>query len=195
MTPPPEGTPGTLAITGDAAADDLLNTDPLALLVGMLLDQQVPMEWAFRGPATLVDRLGHLDVAAVADMDPEAFLDACRAKPAIHRFPKSRAGRIPDLCRHIGDHHGGAGGTCNWVFKYFHGVELVYARLGPPARRRPAFPHDGSRCPECRQDALQGLDEFGFDPECWLCDVDTYQGVICRECAWVCCRACITALS
>ena len=99
--------PGTLAITGDEAADLLLNTDPLALLVGMLLDQQVPMEWAFKGPATLVDRLGHLEVATVAEMDPEAFLEACSTKPAIHRFPRSMAGRIQDLCRHIVDHHGG----------------------------------------------------------------------------------------
>ena len=73
----------------------------------MLLDQQVPMEWAFRGPATLVNRLGGLDAGAVADMDPEAFLEACQAKPAIHRFPRSMAGRIQDLCRHLVDHHGG----------------------------------------------------------------------------------------
>ena len=73
----------------------------------MLLDQQVPMEWAFRGPATLVNRLGDLDAGTVADMDPEAFLEACRAKPAIHRFPRSMAGRIQDLCRHLVDHHGG----------------------------------------------------------------------------------------
>jgi len=98
---------GSLAVTGDPAADRLLNTDPLALLVGMLLDQQVPMEWAFRGPATLVNRLGGLDAGAVADMDPEAFLEACQAKPAIHRFPRSMAGRIQDLCRHLVDHHGG----------------------------------------------------------------------------------------
>ena len=98
---------GSLAVTGDPAADRLLNTDPLALLIGMLLDQQVPMEWAFRGPATLVNRLGGLDAGAVADMDPEAFLEACQAKPAIHRFPRSMAGRIQDLCRHLVDHHGG----------------------------------------------------------------------------------------
>ena len=98
---------GTLAITGDAAADRLLNTDPLALLIGMLLDQQVPMEWAFRGPATLPDRLGHLDPTAIADADPEAFLKACNTKPAIHRFPKSMAGRIQSLCQHLLDHHEG----------------------------------------------------------------------------------------
>ncbi len=98
---------GTLAITGDEAADQLLNTDPLALLVGMLLDQQVPMEWAFKGPATLVNRLGHLEAATIAEIDPEAFLEACSTKPAIHRFPRSMAGRIQDLCRHIVDHYDG----------------------------------------------------------------------------------------
>ena len=65
------------------------------------------MEWAFKGPATLVDRLGHLEVAAVAEMDPEEFLEACSTKPAIHRFPRSMAGRIQDLCHHIVDHHNG----------------------------------------------------------------------------------------
>ncbi len=96
-----------MAITGDEAADQLLNTDPLALLVGMLLDQQVPMEWAFKGPATLVNRLGHLEAATIAEIDPEAFLEACSTKPAIHRFPRSMAGRIQDLCRHIVDHYDG----------------------------------------------------------------------------------------
>lgn len=107
MTPPPPRAAGTLAITGDVDADHLLNTDPLALLVGMLLDQQVPMEWAFRGPATLLDRLGRLDVVAIAEMDPEAFLEVCRTKPAIHRFPNSMAGRIQDLCRHLVENHDG----------------------------------------------------------------------------------------
>ena len=107
MTPPPSSPAGTLAITGDVDADRLLNTDPLALLIGMLLDQQVPMEWAFRGPATLLDRLGRLDAATIAEMDPEAFVAACRIKPAIHRFPNSMAGRIQDLCRHLLENHDG----------------------------------------------------------------------------------------
>ena len=64
---------GTLYITGDPDADGLLNTDPLALLLGMLLDQQVPMEWAFKGPATLRDRLGRLDAVEIAAIDPEAL--------------------------------------------------------------------------------------------------------------------------
>jgi uncharacterized HhH-GPD family protein len=89
---------GTLYITGNPAADELLNTDGAALLIGMLLDQQVPMEWAFAGPATLRQRLGHLDVATIATMDCDEFVQVCRAKPAIHRFPASMGRRIHELC-------------------------------------------------------------------------------------------------
>jgi len=99
---------GTLAITGDPDADRLLNTDPLALLIGMLLDQQIPMEWAFMGPARLVDRLGGpLDAARIADTDPDEFVELVRTKPALHRFPASMAKRIQDLCRHLVDVHDG----------------------------------------------------------------------------------------
>jgi uncharacterized HhH-GPD family protein len=98
---------GTLYITGDAAADSLLNTDPNALLLGMLLDQQVPMEWAFAGPATLQQRLGHLDPAAIAAMDEEAFVAICCEKPAIHRFPASMGKRIQQVCAFLVEHHDG----------------------------------------------------------------------------------------
>jgi uncharacterized HhH-GPD family protein len=87
-----------LRITGDDAADALLSTDPLALLIGMLLDQQVTMEVAFSGPAKLRERLGALDAATIAAMDPEAFADLCRTPPAVHRYPASMAGRIQALC-------------------------------------------------------------------------------------------------
>lgn len=87
-----------IPITGDDTADRLLSDDPLALLVGMLLDQQVPMEWAFRGPATLEERLGVLDAHAIAATDPEEFVGVCVQKPAIHRFPASMARRIHQLC-------------------------------------------------------------------------------------------------
>jgi uncharacterized HhH-GPD family protein len=89
---------GTLYITGDADADGLLNSDPDALLIGMLLDQQVPMEWAFRGPATLHERLGHLDPTKIAGMDVDDFVAVCADKPAIHRFPASMGKRIHALC-------------------------------------------------------------------------------------------------
>ena len=89
---------GTLYITGDEAADGLLNTDGNALLLGMLLDQQVPMEWAFKGPATLRERLGHLDPAKIAAMDVDEFVAVCCEKPAIHRFPGSMGKRIHAVC-------------------------------------------------------------------------------------------------
>src|SRR6056297_3407551 len=100
---------GTLYITGDAKADKLLNSNANALLIGMLLDQQVPMEWAFAGPATLLDRLGHLDPARIASMDVDDFVAVCREKPAIHRFPGSMGTRIHQLCTVLVDeHHGDA---------------------------------------------------------------------------------------
>ena len=98
---------GTLAVTGDADADALINSDPLALLIGMLLDQQVPMEWAFRGPATLLERLGSLDAVAIAEMEPDLLDIECRTKPAVHRYPSSMAKRIQALCQHIVDNYDG----------------------------------------------------------------------------------------
>src|SRR5258706_12126711 len=100
---------GTMFITGDATADELLNTDGTAVLIGMLLDQQVPMECAFTGPSTLHRRLGHLDASKIAAMDQEAFVDVCRAKPAIHRFPASMGRRIHDLCTALVERFDGRG--------------------------------------------------------------------------------------
>jgi uncharacterized HhH-GPD family protein len=97
----------TFPITGDAAADRLLVDDPLALLIGMLLDQQVPMEWAFRGPATLSARLGGLDAPRIAAMEPEALVEVFREKPALHRYPGSMAKRTHALCALIVDEYGG----------------------------------------------------------------------------------------
>ena len=103
---------GTLAVTGDEAADRLLNTDPLALLVGMLLDQQIPMEWAFMGPYRLAERLGAgLDAVDISERDPDRFAALVKAKPALHRFPGSMAERIQALCRHVADHYGGDAGA------------------------------------------------------------------------------------
>lgn len=91
----------TFPITGDADADALLVDDPLALVIGMLLDQQVPMEWAFRGPARLKERLGGLDAHAIAAMTPDALDEIFRAKPALHRFPSAMAKRTHALCEHV----------------------------------------------------------------------------------------------
>lgn len=104
----PKRMKGTLHITGDPDADALLNTDPLAALIGMLLDQQVPMEWAFRGPATIKERLGgQLDCAEIAAMDPDEFVAVCAQKPAIHRFPGSMGKRVWELCRYLVEHYDG----------------------------------------------------------------------------------------
>jgi len=98
----------TFPVTGDDAADDLLVSDPLALLIGMLLDQQIPMEKAFAGPRVLVERTGApLDAAAIAAADPQAFVALFQRTPAIHRYPKSMATRTQALCAHLVEHHGG----------------------------------------------------------------------------------------
>jgi len=89
---------GTLYITGDTAADKLLNSNGTALLIGMLLDQQVPMEWAFSGPATLKKRLGHLDPKKIAAMNVDHFVAVCCEKPAVHRFPAAMGRRIHEMC-------------------------------------------------------------------------------------------------
>lgn len=100
---------GDLYVTGDDAADALLNRDANALMIGMLLDQQVPLEWAFRGPHTLAERLGHLDVGRLATMDEDELVAAACAPPAIHRFPAVMARRIQALCRAlVEDWDGGA---------------------------------------------------------------------------------------
>ena len=100
---------GTLYITGNPASDKLLNSNGTALLIGMLLDQQVPMEWAFNGAFTLKERLGHLDPRRIADMDPDEFLAVCTEKPAIHRFPKAMAGRIQGMCAVIAEKYSNKG--------------------------------------------------------------------------------------
>lgn len=99
---------GTLAITSDEAADGLLNSDPLALLLGMLLDQQIPMEWAFVGPSILKERLGgRLDAAEIAAMDPDEFFVHVKGPRALHRFPGSMAKRIQEVCRALVADYGG----------------------------------------------------------------------------------------
>lgn len=86
-------------IVQEAAADKVLSEDPFALLAGMMLDQQFPMERAFAGPAKVLDRFGSLDPAAIAAADPEAFSSLCRTPPAIHRYGGSMAARMQELAR------------------------------------------------------------------------------------------------
>jgi len=91
----------TLWLTGDDDADDLLTTDPFALLVGMLLDQQMQMEIAFAGPAKIAARMDGFDVHRIADADPDAFAALCATPPAVHRYPGSMAGRIQAVAREV----------------------------------------------------------------------------------------------
>ncbi|GCE37426.1 MULTISPECIES: HhH-GPD-type base excision DNA repair protein [Rhodococcus] len=98
----------TLNLVGDPDADALLASDPLALLIGMLLDQQVPMETAFAGPKKLDDRIGGLEVHRIAEMDPEEFAAVCSQTPAVHRFPGSMATRIQSLCAFLVENYDGS---------------------------------------------------------------------------------------
>jgi len=97
-----------LWLTGDPEADALLSSEPLALLIGMVLDQQIPMERAFKAPFDLKERLGgSLDPAAIAAMPPDDLAAVFAAKPALHRFPRSMAGRVQEVCGAVLDSYGG----------------------------------------------------------------------------------------
>jgi uncharacterized HhH-GPD family protein len=99
----------TLRLAQNPDADALLARDPLALLVGMLLDQRVPLEWAFGAPYRLAQRLDRdaLDAAEIAASDPEAFAKLMVGPPALHRYPSVMAGRVQTLCRHLVEAYGG----------------------------------------------------------------------------------------
>jgi uncharacterized HhH-GPD family protein len=94
-------------ITGEARSDAVLDDYPFALLVGMMLDQQYPMEHAFRGPAKVLDRFGSIEPASIAAADPEEFRALCSTPPAIHRFPGSMAARLQELARIIEQRYDG----------------------------------------------------------------------------------------
>ena len=97
-----------MPVTGDPVADQLLVDDPLARMIGMLLDQQVPMEWAFASPLKLQARLGGtLDATAIAAMPLEDLEVVFKGPPALHRFPGSMGKRTQDLCQYLVDHYGG----------------------------------------------------------------------------------------
>jgi uncharacterized HhH-GPD family protein len=96
-----------IQIAQEPHADQVLAESPFALLTGMLLDQQYPMEHAFRGPAKILDRFGSLDPATVAAADPEEFAALCSTPPAIHRFPGSMAARVQALAAHVVEEYDG----------------------------------------------------------------------------------------
>lgn len=94
-------------LTTDSEANELLEREPLALLIGMLLDQQITIETAFAGPKKILDRIGSLDARTIAEYDPEKFAALCSTPPAIHRFPGSMAKRIQALCQGLVDEYDG----------------------------------------------------------------------------------------
>ena len=113
-----------LALSGDLSADRLLSSDPLALLIGMVLDQQIPLERAFSAPKDLKDRLGgRLDVAEIASMDPDALAAVFSQRPALHRFPAANAARVQQLCRIVLDDY--AGKAANVWKKASTGADLL----------------------------------------------------------------------
>jgi uncharacterized HhH-GPD family protein len=157
-------------------ANELLAREPLAVLLGMLLDQQVTMEWAFGAPLLLKQRLGaaELDAGAIAAMDPAALEAVFRDKPALHRYPGSMAKRTHDLCRHIVDHYGG---RTEEIWNGAATGEELLARV----RALPGFGADKSRI-------FVGLlgKRLGVRPDGWelvaadwpsIADVDTFERV------------------
>jgi uncharacterized HhH-GPD family protein len=99
----------TMSLPIDAEANKLLGEDPLALLIGMVLDQQIPLEKAFSSPYVLAQRLGHAPTAPeLADYDPDALIAIFATPPALHRFPKAMALRVQEVCRALVEHYDGA---------------------------------------------------------------------------------------
>ena len=148
--------PVALHITGDTEADALLSNDPLALLIGMLLDQQVTMEKAFTSPLELARRLGGtLDAGSIAAMDADALDAVFRERPALHRYPGSMAGRVQELCRAVAQEYGGKADAI-WAGAQ-SGAELV-ARLN-------ALPGFGQQKSKIFA-ALLGK-QLGIQPEGW----------------------------
>ncbi len=162
--------------TGDTRADALLTENPLALMLGMLLDQQVPMEWAFGAPAILEDRLGgSLDARTIAQMAPGAVEDVFRTKPALHRYPGSMAKRTHALCAFLVEHYDGRAEN---VWNEAASGEELLARV----RALPGYGNDKARI-------FVGLlgKRLGVRPPRWeqvaadwpsIADVDTHERVI-----------------
>ncbi|MCW2557857.1 MAG: Fe-S cluster assembly protein HesB [Mycobacterium sp.] len=96
-----------LQLVQDPAADELLESNPFALLVGMMLDQQIPMEVAFAGPKKIADRMGGVDPTQIAEYDPEKFIALCSERPAVHRFPGSMGKRLQTMAQAIVDDYDG----------------------------------------------------------------------------------------
>ncbi|MGQ0837631.1 HhH-GPD-type base excision DNA repair protein [Actinokineospora sp.] len=113
-----------LCIAQNPEADALLEREPLALLIGMLLDQQIGMEVAFLGPKKLADRLGGIDARKIAEHDPETFVALASTPPAVHRFPGSMAKRIQALCQYLVDNYDGDAAAV-WTRDAPSGAEIL----------------------------------------------------------------------
>ncbi|MEV8353519.1 HhH-GPD-type base excision DNA repair protein [Streptomyces niveus] len=154
----------TIRIAQQPEADELLGRSPLAALVGMLLDQQVPMEWAFSGPYTIAVRMGgdDLDAHAIAAYDPEAFAALLSEKPAVHRYPGSMAKRVQQLCQFLVAHYDGdAAGVWHEVAT---GAELL--------KRLTELPGYGKQKSQIFL-ALLGK-QYGVRPEGWRAAAGAY---------------------
>jgi uncharacterized HhH-GPD family protein len=117
-------------ITGESQSNAVLDEYPFALLLGMLLDQQYPMEHAFRGPAKILERFGTLDPARIAAADPEEFAALCATPPAVHRFPGSMATRIQAVARDVVDQYDGD--TARLWTEAATGADLVKRMMALP---------------------------------------------------------------
>ncbi|MEU1605156.1 HhH-GPD-type base excision DNA repair protein [Micromonospora matsumotoense] len=162
----------TLSLPIDGEANRLLERSPLALLTGMLLDQQVPMEKAFSSPYVLAQRLGHdPDARELAGYDPQALVEVFARPPALHRFPKAMAGRVQELCRILVDRYDGDAGRL-WA-DVTDGRELL--------RRITDLPGFGTQKAQIFV-ALLGK-RYGVRPDGWreaaggYGDADTYRSV------------------
>lgn len=152
-----------LRLTGDPEADELLGAHPFALLVGMLLDQQIPMEVAFAGPRKIADRLGGVEPAQIADCDPERFAALCAQTPAVHRFPGSMAKRVRDLAREVVDRYDGDAAAL-WTVGDPDGAEVL--------RRLKALPGFGEQKARIFL-ALLGK-QYGVTPPGWRAAAGDY---------------------
>ncbi len=169
------GRPTALHFTPDAEANRLLAAEPLATMIGMLLDQQVTMESAFRGPYLLKERLGgRLDAAQIAAMPADDLEAVFKARPALHRFPGSMAKRTQALCQHLVEHYGGDAAN---VWKRAKTGDELLARV----RALPGFGADKARI-------FVGLlgKRLGVRPAGWeqvaadwatIADVDRYERI------------------
>jgi uncharacterized HhH-GPD family protein len=146
----------SLWLTGDPEADALLSSDDNALLIGMVLDQQVPMEKAFSGPLVIGQRMGgRLDVTKIASMSEDEFIELCSQRPAIHRFPAAMARRIRQVCQVLTEDYDGQATN---LWKDARSGDEVRANLG----RLPGFGPDKAAIFTAVLGKLRGITPEGW---------------------------------